>query len=687
MVDISVIMPVFNDESYLEEAVESVVNQSLKNIELICIDDGSSDGSLNILNELKNKYDNIIVVSQENQGVAATRNNAMDIAKGQYLAFIDSDDIFMENDALERLFEVAKKNNANMVSGNLTIWNGKKKFVPITFLKYYEEEEVILPENYGVPFSFTKAIFKREFLEDNKIRFPLLTKGEDPVFLAEILSKLDYVYAVPVDVYAYRYIDGSVKYNSYQNYYDQVMHYKLVFDYMSDPKFDKNTHLFKYQLIGLFDFMPEEQAKPTLKAIREVFADDPKILRQCEEYFYFKYNDNKELSHLVELKKDPNKPLISVIVPIYNDENYLNSIKNILKQSLEDIEVICINDGSTDESMAILNEIDDERIRIINQENEGYANSKNKGLKESRGEFIYFHEPGNILLKDYLEKLYRNAITNDSDIVFSKFNNSDRHLLDCNYGAYDFSKGIKGINLNKYTFDFHEFKSCVLNSPFSLCNKLFRKEFLDKNEELIFESDLAFEDVLFHIKSMLKAYRISFARNTKYKNNYNNPKKYYNSLISQDIFKVIFAVENFLKRNNCYDELLNEFKRFKFTNIINHMAFVRDEDYFQLSKRELYNIGFKEYKNIDSKILERYIDIIKSDSLEDFKSYEDKKHEKEMKSNYKSLQKTNNKLLKKNKKLKKQVKKSKKLNKQMSSSKSWNVTSSVRNLKDSLKKD
>lgn len=679
MTRISVIMPVFNDELYLKESIESVMNQSLKDIELICVNDGSSDNSLEILNNLKEKYTNLKVISQENQGVAVARNNAMGIAEGDYFAFLDSDDIFMSEDVLEKLYDVAINNNADMVSGNLFIWDGEDKLKPITFLKYYDTEEIILPENYGVPFSFTKAIFKKEFLFENKIDFPLLTKGEDPVFLAHVLSKLDCIYAVPVDVYAYRYIDGSVKYGSYKNYRDQVLHYKMVFDYLSDSKFDKTRHEFKYQLMGLFDFMSEEQAETTLKAVREIFADDAKTLRQCEEYFYFKYKNNEKLSDLVEFKKNPSKPRISVIVPIYNNENTLNYLKYVLNQSLDDFEVLCINDGSTDDSLEIINEFaSDERVRIINQEHKGYAESKNRGLMESKGEYIYFYEPGTFLSKKYLEILYRNAMVNDSDITLSKYYSSDNLYLDINNFDFDLTNKIKGINLHKHVFDYGEFPLFVLNAPFSSDNKLYKKEFLDKHDDLKFTLDLAFDDVIFHIKSMLKANKISFAKNIKINYKFKITHNYFNSLISKNMLDIIGLVEDLLKENNCYSKLLNEFKLFKFINIVNNMIFVNDEEDFQLLKKEVYDLNFDEYNIVNQDMLERYINIVKSNNLNDFKFNENTRRNHKLTHDYQSIKGANKKLIKDNKKLKNKINKSKKLNKEILSSNSLKVTKSMR---------
>ena len=103
MVKVSIIMPVYNDEEFLNESISSVLNQTLSNIELICVNDGSTDNSLNILNDFASKYEFIKIFSKENEGSGIARNFGMTQAKGEYIAFLDSDDLFIDNDALEKM--------------------------------------------------------------------------------------------------------------------------------------------------------------------------------------------------------------------------------------------------------------------------------------------------------------------------------------------------------------------------------------------------------------------------------------------------------------------------------------------------------------------------------------------------------------------------------------------------------
>ena len=111
---VSVIIPVYNVEKYLEECLDSVVNQTLKEIEIICINDGSIDNSVKILEKYRDKYSNIKVINQKNLGVGRARNVGVKLAKGEYIFFLDSDD-YIEVDALEKCYIEAKQHRLDVV--------------------------------------------------------------------------------------------------------------------------------------------------------------------------------------------------------------------------------------------------------------------------------------------------------------------------------------------------------------------------------------------------------------------------------------------------------------------------------------------------------------------------------------------------------------------------------------------
>ena len=111
---ISVIIPAYNAEKFLVESIESVINQTIDDFEIIVIDDGSTDSTLDILRNYEESYEDFIVICQDNSGPAAARNRGLDVAKGEYIYFLDADDV-LELDALESLYNAAKRRKSDLV--------------------------------------------------------------------------------------------------------------------------------------------------------------------------------------------------------------------------------------------------------------------------------------------------------------------------------------------------------------------------------------------------------------------------------------------------------------------------------------------------------------------------------------------------------------------------------------------
>lgn len=118
-VKVSVIIPVYNEEKYLPECLESVIRQTLKEIEIICVDDGSMDHSVQIIRGYCEIYPRIKLVMQENQGAGVARNNAMLKAQGRFVCFLDADDYYISEDALETVYNTAVEVNADICAGLL----------------------------------------------------------------------------------------------------------------------------------------------------------------------------------------------------------------------------------------------------------------------------------------------------------------------------------------------------------------------------------------------------------------------------------------------------------------------------------------------------------------------------------------------------------------------------------------
>lgn len=203
---VSVIVPVYNMEKYLNQCMDSLVNQTLKNIEIIVINDGSTDKSLEILNNYKKKYPNKVkIIDQENQGISVARNNGLKIASGKYVGFVDSDD-YVEFDMFESLLNQIENSDSDIVICNYKEFNiTTHDFKNISVVhnlnceNIYDDPSIINSIDYA-PWN---KLFKKDLFDD--ISFPKNLKYEDlnailKVFLnAKKITKLDkylYIYRI-----------------------------------------------------------------------------------------------------------------------------------------------------------------------------------------------------------------------------------------------------------------------------------------------------------------------------------------------------------------------------------------------------------------------------------------------------------------------------------------------------------
>lgn len=204
---ISVIIPVYNAEEYLSQCLESVINQSLQDIELVCVNDGSTDSSLFILQQYAKFNKNIHIIDQPNLGVFAARNNAISVASGEFVCFMDSDDFYPNDTTLELLYSKAKEYNVLICGGSFS--NINNGVVTTNFTgdnrKYtFDHESVWDYKDYQFDYGYHRFIYNREFLLENDILFPPYRRYQDPPFFVKAMSIARKFYAVKDVVYRYR---------------------------------------------------------------------------------------------------------------------------------------------------------------------------------------------------------------------------------------------------------------------------------------------------------------------------------------------------------------------------------------------------------------------------------------------------------------------------------------------------
>ena len=176
-IKVSVVVPCCNVEKFLHQCLDSIVSQTLKEIEIICVNDGSKDGTLNIIKEYAAKDTRVHIIDKPNSGYGDSMNKGFAIARGEYIGIVESDD-YIENDMFERLYATAKEHDAEIVKSSFWLyWAEKSENHFYECLPANECNKVIIPSEYKngrlyrLKPSIWSAIYKRSFLKANDISF------------------------------------------------------------------------------------------------------------------------------------------------------------------------------------------------------------------------------------------------------------------------------------------------------------------------------------------------------------------------------------------------------------------------------------------------------------------------------------------------------------------------------------
>lgn len=286
---ISVIVPVFNVNRYLKKCVDSITSQSFSNLEIIIVDDGSTDDSGKIADELQQNDGRIRVFHKPNGGLSSARNFGIDVAKGRYLAFVDSDD-YLEHDFLKELYCELKYNNAEIsICGvNYVLENGKRyekhnkgKRIKMNFREAFQD--MCCGNNFDM------AVWNKLFDASlfSNIRFPVGKLSEDYYILYKLIEKANVISFTPLHLYNYLQRKNSISNNKKINF-DFLYAALEQLEYIEK----KYKELYEYALFAtcssyltVYDFHLKSKVKPTQNFVRE-----------SKNYI------NKNLKYLIERK-------------------------------------------------------------------------------------------------------------------------------------------------------------------------------------------------------------------------------------------------------------------------------------------------------------------------------------------------------------------------------------------------
>lgn len=216
MVKISIIMPVYNCREYLEESINSVLCQTLQEWELLCIDDGSTDNSLEILRDYQQRDERIKVYIQDNQGAGVARNLAVKYVQGKYVAFLDADDYYFDVEALEEMYhkcEVYKTDACGSVikllrNGVIAEDSGFKQVREVS-----KQQDILKYQDFQLDYGYYGFIYKTDILKQNNILFPPYKRFQDPPFFVKAMHKIEKFCFIEKSLYCYRTPTMAVRFN------------------------------------------------------------------------------------------------------------------------------------------------------------------------------------------------------------------------------------------------------------------------------------------------------------------------------------------------------------------------------------------------------------------------------------------------------------------------------------------
>ena len=447
-------MPSLNVAPYIRECIESAINQTLKDIEIICVDAGSTDGTLEILEEYAREDSRVKILKSGKKSYGYQMNLGLDASTGTYIGILETDD-WIEPDMYETLWNTAVEHNADLVKSNYYWYTTKQGICnePFENLKNCPYNKVFSAEDsYGLldstP-SIWSGIYSREMLTSYGVRF-----NETPGASFQDTSFHFMVAAVAqrcmlLDQYFLHYrrdndtssvhsagkefcIPNEVHYiekflNAHPAVREKIIFYFQHFKYEKYRwNYTRMNQASQYEFLKLmyqeFSQAQEEGLLREKYFLTTEWTNVNALIQNPVAFFHDTKNQDVPAPEPTVMQMATiEHPLISVIIPIFNVETYLDEcIKSVLDQTMSDIELICVDDGSMDGSLEIAKKYaaQDPRVTVVSKVNGGLSSSRNTGMVYARGEYIYFLDSDDYILPNAMEALYRCAKKWDTDILY-----------------------------------------------------------------------------------------------------------------------------------------------------------------------------------------------------------------------------------------------------------------------------
>ena len=561
----SVIVPVYRVEKFVAQCIESVLNQTFKDFELLVVDDCGGDNSIHIVEEYAQKDDRIkILYHDKNKGLAAARNTALDASFGEYIVCLDSDD-WMEDNCLSILYSEFQKHKTESIWFNAYSWfeDTQKRGEKPMYEHQQDGYRIITPSTIAAYADFTwiKA-YTRKSVQENNLHWPEGLTFEDGEFYFKYYTHNPKTYVISDCLINYRYRQGSIVREANRGNVKINDVYTVI----------RNLRDFWINL-GVYENYKVTIIKLIQNRVRMMrglkYSDDNKKL----SYDFIRDLGYPEDFEQFDCEKSDGLPLVSVVVPVYNVEKYIEEcLSSIINQTYRNLEIICVDDCGQDNSMEIVKKYakKDKRIKVIkHKENKGLGGARNTGLKNAKGEFIFFIDSDDWIERDCinittskLKETGLNTVIFKADVWWQKTKNRTE-IWYSNYAKFPEGR-----------FFIDENNMCYI--PHYSWNKGYRRDFLIKNK-IFWQENVIYEDMEFFFKVFITSpdtYMIDKSLYIYRRRDDSIIGQCYGQLThAEDLFNVTKNIKNMLVKKNLLRRYKNSFLQLVTNNLNNYRGF------------------------------------------------------------------------------------------------------------------
>ncbi|OOB79965.1 MAG: hypothetical protein BEN18_02230 [Epulopiscium sp. Nuni2H_MBin001] len=344
MPKVSVIIPVYNAQQYLEQCLNSIIKQSLKDIEIICVNDGSTDNSLNIIKEYAKKDKRVKVISQDNQNAGIARNNGLKAAVGEYIHFLDADD-WLVGDIYKGIYTLAEAKKSEIIIFNYKTYNQGEEVEIDLFKRVLAKNQTRTLSFEQMPYFFSRMfvvawnkVYKRDYLVDVEVSFDNLKCANDRAFYFKTITQATRITLLPKVCIAYRIANptsliGSARYKHFYCHFKSAADINDYIIYLPDKV---RQFIFDVNIEDILHFYSTSTADNKLALLRQI-----KKFLQSQQQMFPSYIRKSYLrgviNYLLVVNEDvTNIAHINMMIKYYEKKYVLykrvNQIYNMLKE-------------------------------------------------------------------------------------------------------------------------------------------------------------------------------------------------------------------------------------------------------------------------------------------------------------------------------------------------------------------